>query len=1302
MNPSNFDNLNSGFSNSTRISNQNPNFSSRSSSSSSTKGGLSRPRLPKVRRQSNPQNFKSNEETWVGIGFNQFRPDRSPVEPGGSGSGGNEAFVFGASPSNMGFNSNSGKGIIEELKSLRTGRETNVDVSEKSGFVFASDGDKNHGVDESMQKLSIDDKENVVDGASKLSVNGKFGSGDNVGSSIGRNVELLPPDELEKKLNIEEAGDATNGGGSFQADDIKKFGFKSSEKGSEMFAAAAENALPDKIKNLNIKDHVVTNDVNNETNEKDSFAFGSRESIGGYVGGENESALSHEMGCKLKIGIAKVESSGQTNMGFSSCRISRKDMPTVNEGDKKFHDCGDPTEFIFEGGTPGKDVSGIHASMDQPKVDTQPIGIAGPSHVFSSSRLAGWNAFRVPPTGGLEKTDGFSFTSKQDGAGSPFVEFKTPNPKGNLFTGLNPKMEFSTKFKDSKVKKKRGKLKQPVKVPLSPGLDFVTRESGSQEIPEASESYSPMDISTYQETLSDARNSRETSVTSEESFALDSQHASTDSQPTVLNDAIDEDLVVATQRMDINEEDMKCRETKEKNSENCFDKGIGAENHMEESISGAETESCKSANEEIDSINDVIVTSAESEASSSKNLDSDLSTQFFSAVSSEDTINSGFTFAASSTAHVSPKHHHKKNNLVRADNDSFNSSATSKGSYASSSLQFTPFSGSSSPLSPVRSKKVGLSAPSHVIGDNGELLKGLEINQGSVPASVAAQEACEKWRLRGNQAYKSGDLSKAEDCYTQGVNCVSKSETSVSCLRALMLCYSNRAATRISLGRMRDALGDCKMVAAIDPNFIRVQFRAANCYLALGDVEGAVQYFKKCLQFGIDACVDRKISVEASDGLQKAQRVSECMQHSAELLKRGAPNDAESALQVIAEGLLISSCSEKLLEMKAESLFMLRKYEEVIRLCEHTFDSAKKNSPPLHADYHVENIGPEHAKDTSFMIWRCRLIFKSYFHLGRLEEAIGSLEKQVEPPSTATSSLSRIGIETQESLVLLAATVNELIRHKLQAAGNEAFQAGKHSEAIEHYSAALSRNIESRPFAAICFCNRAAAYKALGQITDATADCSLAIALDGNYWKAISRRATLYEMIRDYAQAARDLQRLVAVLTKQVEEKTKQFGHSDKTTNLVNDLRQARLRLSTIEEAARKEVPLNMYLILGIEPSASASEVKKAYHKAALRHHPDKAGHSLARSDNGDDSLWKEIGEEVHKDTDRLFKMIGEAYAMLSDPAKRAQYDLEVMRNDLKKQSGRSTYRTHTDAPNYPFERSSRRQWKEGWRPYGR
>jgi len=79
---------------------------------------------------------------------------------------------------------------------------------------------------------------------------------------------------------------------------------------------------------------------------------------------------------------------------------------------------------------------------------------------------------------------------------------------------------------------------------------------------------------------------------------------------------------------------------------------------------------------------------------------------------------------------------------------------------------------------------------------------------------------------RGNQAYKNGNLSGAEDCYTQGVNCASN-EASQKCRRALMLCYSNRAATRMSLGRMRDAIEDCMLAAEIDPNFLRVQLRAA-------------------------------------------------------------------------------------------------------------------------------------------------------------------------------------------------------------------------------------------------------------------------------------------------------------------------------------------------------------------------------------------------------------------------------------------------------------------------------------------
>lgn len=75
---------------------------------------------------------------------------------------------------------------------------------------------------------------------------------------------------------------------------------------------------------------------------------------------------------------------------------------------------------------------------------------------------------------------------------------------------------------------------------------------------------------------------------------------------------------------------------------------------------------------------------------------------------------------------------------------------------------------------------------------------------------------------------------------------------------------------------------------------------------------------------------------------------------------------------------------------------------------------------------------------------------------------------------------------------------------QFQASGNDAYQAGQYSEAVEFYTYALACTIESRPFAALCFCNRAAAYQGLGQITEAIADCSLAIAFNANYIKVFS------------------------------------------------------------------------------------------------------------------------------------------------------------------------------------------------------
>jgi DnaJ family protein C protein 7 len=49
----------------------------------------------------------------------------------------------------------------------------------------------------------------------------------------------------------------------------------------------------------------------------------------------------------------------------------------------------------------------------------------------------------------------------------------------------------------------------------------------------------------------------------------------------------------------------------------------------------------------------------------------------------------------------------------------------------------------------------------------------------------------------------------------------------------------------------------------------------------------------------------------------------------------------------------------------------------------------------------------------------------------------------------------------------------------------------------------------------------------------------------------------------------------------------------------------------------------------------------------------NQAGQFLARGEGGDDGgMWKEVADEVRRDAERLFKLIGEANAILSDPQK--------------------------------------------------
>ncbi|KAG5984278.1 hypothetical protein E4U55_005436 [Claviceps digitariae] len=80
--------------------------------------------------------------------------------------------------------------------------------------------------------------------------------------------------------------------------------------------------------------------------------------------------------------------------------------------------------------------------------------------------------------------------------------------------------------------------------------------------------------------------------------------------------------------------------------------------------------------------------------------------------------------------------------------------------------------------------------------------------------------------------------------------------------------------------------------------------------------------------------------------------------------------------------------------------------------------------------------------------------------------------------------------------------------------------------------------------------------------------------------------------------------------------------------------------MSDVEDAVDGEPPvIDPYDILSLDKDATADQVKSAYRKAALKHHPDKVS---------DDRK-----EEAHA----KFQQIAFAYAILSDPARRKRYD---------------------------------------------
>ncbi|KAG8139896.1 hypothetical protein E2320_002647 [Naja naja] len=186
--------------------------------------------------------------------------------------------------------------------------------------------------------------------------------------------------------------------------------------------------------------------------------------------------------------------------------------------------------------------------------------------------------------------------------------------------------------------------------------------------------------------------------------------------------------------------------------------------------------------------------------------------------------------------------------------------------------------------------------------------------------------------------------------------------------------------------------------------------------------------------------------------------------------------------------------------------------------------------------------------------------------------------------------------------------------------GNKAFKEGNYKLAFTLYTEALAIDPNNRKTNAKLYCNRGTVNSKLGKLCEAIGDCTSAIKLDDTYIKAYLRRAQCYMDTEQYEDAVRDYEKVYQT------EKTKE--HKQLLKNAQMELKKSK----------RKDY----YKILGVDKNASEDEIKKAYRKRALMHHPDR--HSGASA-------------EIQKEEEKKFKEVGEAFTILSDPKKKARYD---------------------------------------------
>ncbi|KAG5493977.1 hypothetical protein JKF63_01810 [Porcisia hertigi] len=460
------------------------------------------------------------------------------------------------------------------------------------------------------------------------------------------------------------------------------------------------------------------------------------------------------------------------------------------------------------------------------------------------------------------------------------------------------------------------------------------------------------------------------------------------------------------------------------------------------------------------------------------------------------------------------------------------------------------------------------------------------------------------YKSQGDNKYEKAEYTAALELYTKAIKL-----NTVDHQSNFKFLYGNRSAAHFMAKRYNECIEDCLEVVRLDPSNVKMLSRAARSACTMGDLKRAVEIMESTPEGRMTGDMEAELA-RYRGGLEAYRHAERCF---------GTPEGDEQYRMLVAQ----FSDAVPFRIRSAESLRSENQYMRAAEVLEALSDSTRTPT--------VCRIMSECLYLSGFEYFeRAR---KAILDAAQLDDACNTLLKKIDAVDDGKQK------------------------------GNANFNKKNYGPAAEYYTAAIQAAADNDQVLRVLYCNRAAAYKELGRYREGVEDCTKALQIDKEFYKAYARRARCHEHLGDYFAAVRDFR------------KATEYDTTDR--ELARELKVAEQNLA--REAEREK---DFYFQLGVPRTATEREIKLKYRELSLRWHPDKC--------IGLDDDERERAE--HK-----FKIISEAHATLADTLKRREYDAKQDRERFARPGAFNFSSTYSGSSSNDYYRGRHRTGGNGF-----